>query len=77
MKKNGWTDSHLFCTCCEQIVAHKHWDNGFMAMRCQCIKKAGHQEVVTPEWWIDKRCQGNQRAIMWEMLNARPNAYLD
>jgi len=75
--ENGWGESDLFCACCGQVVSHKKWENGFIIMRCECIKKAGHQEVLRSEWWIDKRCQGDERATRLELMHAQFNASFD
>lgn len=73
----GWRESDLFCTCCGQVVTHKTWENGFVVLRCQCIKKAGHREVVPAEGWIDKRCQGDELATTLELMHAQSNTYFD
>jgi hypothetical protein len=75
--ETGWGESNLFCTCCGQVVERKRWENGFMAMRCQCIKKAGQGEVVLSEWWIDKRCRGDQRATLLELMQAESSDCFD
>lgn len=77
MDENGWGESDLFCTCCGQVVAQKVWENGFMVMRCQCIKKAGHHEILPAEGWIDKRCRGDERATRLELMHARSTGYFD
>ena len=75
--KDGWINSDLFCTCCGQLVTKRRWDSGFMVMRCQCIRKAGHSEVMLSEWWIDKRCQGDEQATRLEMMQASSSDCFD
>lgn len=76
-KEGDWWESDLYCTCCGQVVTQKTWENGFMMLRCQCIKKAGHHEVHPARWWIDKCCRGDERTMRLELMNAGMDAYID
>lgn len=77
MKERGWVESNFFCTACGQVVTHRTWENGFMALRCRCLKKAGHGEVVPAAGWIDRRCQGDEEASRLEMMQANSTTCFD
>jgi hypothetical protein len=75
--KGDWRESDLFCTSCGQVVKHRRWENGFIVLRCRCIKKAGHREVLPAEGWIDKRCRGDEKATKMELMHAQSDLCFD
>lgn len=72
-----WCESCLYCTRCDEVVAQRSWPNGFVMMRCQCIKKAGHSSIRPARSWIDKDWRGDTRARNRAILNTYSTAFFD
>lgn len=75
--EGAWYESELFCTACDVAVEQRRGPNGFIAMRCQCIEKAGHREIEPEHRWLHRSCRGDERAMRMEMMHAGMDAYPD
>lgn len=75
--EGAWFESELFCTACDEAVEQRRGPNGFIAMRCQCIEKAGRREIDPAQRWLHRNCRGDERAMRMEMMHAEMNAYSD
>jgi hypothetical protein len=59
------------------VVEQKTWPNGFLMMRCDCIKKAGHFNIMPARSWIDKECRDDIRMRNGALLSSYSTAYFD
>jgi len=75
--KEGWYETGLYCTHCNEVVTQRTWPNGLVMMRCDCIKKAGHLSILPAQTWIDKECRNDVKVRNGAILSSYSTAYFD
>ncbi|MDW5562344.1 MAG: hypothetical protein SA339_03885 [Methanomassiliicoccus sp.] len=77
MSEHVWTESGLICTRCERRVTRRTWPNGILMMKCDCIKKVGHGDILPARSWIDKECRDDVRVRNGALVSSYAAAYFD